>query len=486
MIFSGGHWEDVMGQINTPATRIIIEDFAKEIRLRRDPGVKPSKTIINFRTDQVDRKERPIYRVPINLLRYRKDNGRIASDVLDYERNQGILKEADDESQAVLRDFLKQKDPEKTFTLRQSIAHSGQREPAIITCDGFLINGNRRKMVLEDLHQAHPDNVTFTTMTVVILPGESPEDEGEGGPPTLLEIEKIENRYQLQSDGKSDYYGFDRALSIRQKIGKGLSLREQLLDDPRYANATQTTIEKAIRDAEKEFLEPLECVDRYLKQFRREGQYRLISAGRADPEGRWQAFKDWSSTYNRNLKSPNRLIALNIQEDEIGEIEEAAFDIIRLRNLSGEDGHLPKVHVIMRDFPKYCKSKEGKKEILKITEKVETVLPVEECLDEGGKPLDPAKVDDKWAAKYRQSIIYHTNKARKCHEDVKEKETPLDLLEVAHKKLTHESMDLSKISISDLKKAREWVTKIQKRAQDLETEIYYHEKNVKKLMNKEP
>ena len=87
-------------------------------------------------------------------------------------------------------------------------------------------------------------------MKVVILPCEGEE----GGPPTLVEIEKIENRYQLRHSGKSEYYGFDRALSIKRKINIGLSLKEQLRDDPVYVNATEAQLNKAVRKFEKEYL----------------------------------------------------------------------------------------------------------------------------------------------------------------------------------------------------------------------------------------
>ena len=49
--------------------------------------------------------------------------------------------------------FSEDKDPEKTDILMKSIEHVGQSDPAIITCDGFLINGNRRKMVLEETQE---------------------------------------------------------------------------------------------------------------------------------------------------------------------------------------------------------------------------------------------------------------------------------------------------------------------------------------------
>ncbi len=466
-----------MSAITASAKRTIIEDFAKEILERREPTAKPSVAVISFRTDQTDGNERPIWRVPIEILRYRKDNGRIASDVLDYHKNVGTLDEADDEAQRVIRRFLERKDPEKTTILRRSIMHSGQDQPAIITSDGFLINGNRRKMVMDFLHSEHPDKNDYAFMKVVILPGKG----DPGGPPTLFEIEQIENRYQLQSDGKSEYYGFDRALSIKRKIEIGLSLEAQLSDDPQHAGKTKAQLQKAVRDCEQNFLAPLACVDRYLKQFGREEQYSTIAIGMSDPEGRWQALKDYSIyIYTRYFDNPKRLIKDGIEEDEVGEIEEAAFDIIRLRNLPD----LPKVHKIMRDLPKYCRTKEGKKDIMKIAEEVEPVLPRDECFDKDGKPLDLKAIDAKWAAKYRQPIIYHTKKACRSHETQKEKETPIGLLEAAYKKLTHDDMDLTAIAVRDFEKARKLAAKIEKKADELEGQIYCQEKDYKKLTHK--
>lgn len=209
-----------MPNITKQAIREIVDDFAKEIREKQSKGPKPAKTVINFRTEMQDGIERDIVRVPIEILRYRKDNGRIASDIKDHESNIGTLDEKDEQAQIVIAEYLREKDPEKTATLKSTLAHIGQQDPAIITCDGFLVNGNRRKMVMEQLCQEFPENDSYKYMKVVVLPGKG----DEGGPPTLLEIEKLENRYQLQSDGRAEYYGFDRALSIKRKIELGLSL----------------------------------------------------------------------------------------------------------------------------------------------------------------------------------------------------------------------------------------------------------------------
>ena len=252
-----------MATIMKDAIREIIEDFQKEIRESAIPTARPSVDVINFRTDLQVGLERPVVMMPIDRLRYRKENGRISSDVMDYEQKVRILDEKDDESQKIIRGFLEDKGPEKTAELRASIIQNGQIDPAIITCDGFLINGNRRKMVMEKLLEQNPNVDKFKYMKVVILPG--PGDDG--GPPTLKEIETIENRYQLQSSGKSEYYGFDRALSILRKIKIGLSLEEQLRDDPSYAEKSDADLRKAAKAYMKKYIYPLRCINRYLKAF---------------------------------------------------------------------------------------------------------------------------------------------------------------------------------------------------------------------------
>ena len=456
-----------MQPITKMPTREIIDDFAHEIRLRATSAAKPSKTVINFRTEEKDRFEREIVTVPVDLLRFRKDNGRIASDVMHYEKTVEPLHEIDENSQAKLREFLSNKDPEKTEQLKKNILHSGQREPAIITCDGFLINGNRRKMVMDELRDIHPNSDEFQYMNVVILPGKNEE----GGPPTLFEIEKLENRYQLQSDGKSEYYGFDRALSIRRKLQIGLSLEEQIRDDPEYVNASTKELKNAIKKTQKDYLQPLECVDRYLSQFGREGQYHTISSGPHDREGRWQAFVDYSNTYEK-FHDPKFILNNPVEEDEIGTIEEAAFNIIRLRDVPG----IPKmkVHSLMRNLPKYCSTSEGYNHIISLADTI-TDSPQPTT----GNHIAVKAEDDQWAAQHRTTITYHLKNAIRTYDMEREKETPLALLEAAFKKLTHNEMVLSAIAVHDYKIARKWLIKIYERADELERELYQLKKSQK-------
>lgn len=455
--------------------RDIIEDFARDISKRKDPGVVPSKCVINFRREGIDRKEREVYYVPIELLRYRKDNGRISSDVLNYEKGHGLLDEKSTEAQRIIEDFLRAKDKEKTDDLYNIIQHEGQRDPAIITCDGFLINGNRRKMVMQKLRKDSPGDPRFDTMKVVILPGES----DEGGSPTLLEIEQIENRYQLQSEGKAEYYAFDRALSIRRKIDIGMSLEEQLRDDPSFAGLDEKRFKEAITKHKKEYLGPLECIDRYLTYLNREGLYSSVSTRLGDPEGRWQAFRDYYNVVYQKLDNEKTRIKFGIHEDEIGSIEDAAFKIIRMR----EFPNLPKVHMIIRDLSKWLTNEYSKTELLKLNE-VDVELPKEAKLDTRGNEYSERDIDRIWARKNATKVVKHVKEAKNSFEYIKGKETPIELMEAALKKLTHENLKPSNVDISHYSKAMRIARAIQERANELENKFYSYQKQLKKLTEK--
>ncbi|MBE0427061.1 MAG: hypothetical protein IBX72_10525 [Nitrospirae bacterium] len=464
-----------MDKHTKPAAREIIDDFAVEIERRKQPGPRPQKTVIDFRNERKDGIEREIYYVPVELLRYRKDNGRIASDVLHYEKLNGLLDERSAAAQKVIEKFLFEKDKEKTEELKLSLEHEGQREPAIITCDGFLINGNRRKMALCMMIEKTKDS-KYSTMKVVILPGKN----DPGGPPTLKEIEQIENRYQLQSDGKAEYYNFDRALSIKRKIDIGISLEEQLRDDSRYRGLDSKKFKKALEYYENEYLKPLECIDRYLESLGREKLYNTISTGYSDSEGRWQAFRDYYNSVYLKLTDKTQLVRLGINEHEIGKIEDACFKIIRKREFPGE---LPKAHMIIRQIPKILANPEAKKELMKVSG-VDISPSKEKLINKEGIPNTLRDIDKMWGQEKGSVIINQVKKALNLHTQKKERETPVALLEAALKKLNHDDMDTSSLSISDLERAMKIARQIKERAAEVESELYRYQKNLPKLAEK--
>ncbi len=451
-----------MEKIDKSKVREIIVDFSHDIEQRKRSGPKPQKAVIYFRSERKFGIERDVYDVPIELLRYRKDNGRIRAEVISYEKEFGILDERSQEAQKKLCEMLDRNDPEKNDELERSILHEGQREPAIITCDGFLINGNRRKMTIERINDKKPG--TIKDMKVVILPGKN----DAGGPPTLLEIEEIENRYQHQSEGKAEYTKFNTALSIQRKINMGMTLEEQLRDDPIYAGLNDKDFKKEVKTIREQFLQPLECIDRYLEVLGREGLYNTISARSGDREGRWQAFLDYyNHVYKRLIDSKQRM-ELGVSESEIGKIEDIAFKIIRKR----EFPRIGKAHQIIRDLPKWLSNSNSKKDLFRI-------VNISHELKDGKKENVADKEDDDidkiWAGEH-QEIYGFIKNAKNTYEQGKVSETPLDLLEAALKKLQHENMVIDAINKADFSRAKKLIIQIRESIKELEKEFYDLEK----------
>lgn len=460
-----------MSQITKDAVREIIDNFALAIKEASATGTKPEKYITNFRNEKAEKFERNIVSIPVSLLRFRKENGRIASDVYSYEKEHGTIREDNAEDQKILAGFLLEKDPEVTEILTKSIQQGGQEEPAIITSDGFLINGNRRKLVLGKLFAKTHDS-RFERMRVVILPGKG----DQGGPPTNREIEQIENRYQFFRDGKSEYSNFDRAISVRRKIEVGMSLEEQLKDDPVHAGLSEKEFKKVLQRYENEFLNPLSCVDRYLDHIGKPGMYKLISSSIGGKENRWQAFIDYYNYLFKKLENPAERVKMGVEEKEVGKIEALAFNLIRLRDFSQIR---TKLHQLIRELPEYLANSQAKKELLSVAT-IKTTDD-EEPKDDGETAQE---IDNHWINAHRTEIIRQVNKAKEAVERKDDMEKPIGLLSQSLHKLNHDQMDPSAILVQDLPEAMSLAEMIRDRAEELRKEFYQYQKSTENLLSK--
>jgi hypothetical protein len=280
----------------------------------------------------------------------------------------------------------------------------------------------------------------------------------------------------MQKDTKAEYSGLDKALSMRRKIECGISLKEQLKDDPVNAGLQDKELERETKKCEEEFLEPLACVDRYLAWMEKEGEYSLVAEGLADREGRWQAFKDYSKYVFKKLKDPAERMELKINESEIGKIEDAAFKIIRRRDFKD----VAKVHKIMRDLPKILMDKDAKKHLLALTG-VSLNLPEEELRKSDGSMLTSKEIDKKWGSKHHETFMHRVRTAINIIQQNKIKETCLTLLDAALKKLTHDDMDPEQISLFDCGKAIKLLNEIEQETKELKSQFFHLEKKLKKL-----
>lgn len=460
-------------KVNIDGARCVIEDFKTIIESHKLQANPPAEDVIDYQNELKERIARPVYLIETKFLRFRKDNGRILSDVLSYEKINNIdLEESEDETQELLRGFLQNSDVEKKTALKQQLFHKGQQRPAIITCDGFLINGNRRKMALEELFDENDQDPKFEKMRVVILPDNVTEKD----------IRKIENRYQLQDEGKSEYQGINRALTIRENIKIGYDLRAQLRDDPKFADKGKKEFDKIVKEFEKEYLRPLECAERYIQFFNKTDIYKSVSENAGDREGRWQAFKDYSSFYYGTLQNESARIKNNIKETDVGKIEDLAFKIIRKRDLRG----LSKLHMFMRppNMKRYLSNEETKKIIFEIVNDVEKDIPDDEKKNQEGLRVSESDIDKKWGKKYEETIVGSLMKAKRLIENKSERDKPLDLLEDALKKLNHDNLKIDNLGIEHYNKALGLSVKISNKALEIYEQVDHARGNLKKLKNK--
>ena len=220
-----------------------------------------------------------VYRIPYSCCRYRRDNGRISIDINSDKASESPLTGDTLEDQEKIASYLKK--DQKNKVLKNLLKKDGQRDPAIITADGFLINGNRRRLIIEELYNETLED-RFKTLEVIILPGTGKPDR-----PTIEDIAMLEYREQVESDGKSDYSGMAKALTIRNNVNNNVPLRKMMRGDPKYSNLAEKPFERDAVKLEKDTIGVLSVVDDYLKANKIEGNYRIV-------ETRWDSFKELS------------------------------------------------------------------------------------------------------------------------------------------------------------------------------------------------
>jgi len=399
--------------------RYINEKFRKEIIVSSEKLVKPEKTLIWFRQWYEEGIEVKNVKVPIGLLRFRRDNGRLSTDVISYEKEyQFEINETTDDGQNTLRKLLTRKNKRKTDELKLSIQNFGQQEPAVITCDGFLINGNRRKLAFEQLSD-ETGKTKYDFLKVVILPG--PNDK-LGPPPTQIEIEKVENYYQFIKTGKAEYTDFDKALSMRRKNEMGYSYRSQVIDE--YGNIGLSTkqINKKVTDEVNKYIKVLELIDYYLEYFDYPSMYNLVS-------NRWESFLDLNKRLWMKFDSPRSLVSMGIKKDEVGKVQDVCLKLLRARELP----RMGRFNDFVRTIPKLLKTYNSKKELLKIS-----ALP-QNIDDMTG--LTPKEIDVEWRKDNQEDIIHHVVRSTEYLDTKKSLEKPIKLLNDVLNILKRDTLD---------------------------------------------
>lgn len=193
------------------------------------------------------RKELEVYSLPWEFLVFNVKNGRLAKEVLMYERLNNVQLDPESDKDALtIRDMLLQQEPAATTYLKEDISRVGQLEPGIITHDGIVINANRRFAVLQTLFDETKDQ-KYRYMEVAILPPHVPPRD----------LWMIEAGLQLSRDPRLSYGPINARLKLREGVDSGLSAAEVAL-----------AMGQGLKEGDvKERLEELDLIDEYLDFF---------------------------------------------------------------------------------------------------------------------------------------------------------------------------------------------------------------------------
>lgn len=198
----------------------------------------------------------PFYRFPIEeLLCYNVNNGRLAMDVREWQKGHGRkLDSTTKEDTATIRKMLLDLDKSETERLRKDLRRKNQMEPGVITQDGFVINGNRRMAIFEELHADEPTGKWLFLEAVRL-----PETIGE------KDLWKIEAGLQLSKGKIAEYHPVNELLKIKQGTDASLSI------DEIAAAMYGRTVEEI-----KEALDRLGLIDMFLEFFKQPANYDVI------------------------------------------------------------------------------------------------------------------------------------------------------------------------------------------------------------------
>jgi len=213
-----------------------------------------------------------IYKVPVKILKYNFANVRISAEKakVEQDRNGVPLNPMNESDQKLVEQILlTSRFYSKTATedLLEDIKKKELEEPAIVTIDGVIWNGNRRVAILNKLRHDTGEQ-RYDYVNIVRLPELS-----------FKELKKLERRLQMQKDWKQSYGPIQTRLDVRQS-----------LKDPSWdlLEIIASYGGRYDEDDLKKMREEIDLIDEYLVRIKRPKDYALIQS--ADKGGGVETF----------------------------------------------------------------------------------------------------------------------------------------------------------------------------------------------------
>ena len=199
-------------------------NLLSDLNLRETGGIKKLSIQGETRTFKV-------YRIPIDNLLYNKKNGRIATYVSQFiDEGKEFPEKDNNKFNNIIEEYIQKSNPEALKNTKANIKIMSQTEPAVVTAEGVILDGNRRFTALRQLSR-EASGAEFNFLEAVIL---------ENNAYTEKDIKRLELNLQHAIESKVDYNPIDRLVDIYRDLIKegGMFTIEE------YATDTQMSIKK--------------------------------------------------------------------------------------------------------------------------------------------------------------------------------------------------------------------------------------------------
>ena len=384
------------------------------------------------------------YEIPMDLIIYNVENGRIASLVKSYEKEHSTLDPEKPEDAQIIAQFLYDSNDIANKKTKKNIVANGQLETGIITSDGVLVDGNRRvslmRQILEDESFSTAERARCEKFRAIVLPENAEKKE----------IMRLETTFQMGADEKVGYNAIEKYLHARDLQEQGFSTK----DISEFMNL----------DGENEvirLIDVMTLIDEYLAYFELDGLYTRLPKGFEDDLLKL-------NTAIRKIKNGNvSWIPTNRLTEVENDLKCVSFDYIRL-NAKSQDGFEFR-SIASTANANFLASQDIWDQFIKdwqrATETIEET-PVEEVLSQASSTKESSRLlearDNKWRDKVKDGLMTAFNDAQITINNKKEKEKPAILCKRALNAL--QQIDIETISSatdkSDIIEYIEMITKI--------------------------
>ena len=346
------------------------------------------------------------YEIPMDLIIYNVENGRIASLVKSYEREHSSLNPEKEEDAKQIAQFLYDSNDIANKKTKRNIVANGQLETGIITCDGVLVDGNRRvslmRQILSDSSFSPSERARCEKFRAIVLPEDADKKE----------ILRLETTFQMGADEKVGYNAIEKYLHAQDLADQGFSTSD-ISEFMNLDGATEVT----------KLLEIKQLIDEYLEYFGLDGLYTRLPKGFEDDLQKL-------NTAIRKIKngSINWIPTTRLTEVE-NDLKCISFDYIRL-NAKSPDGFefrsiasTSNANFLVNEdiWNQFVKSWQDATNDITETP-IEVVLSEATTTNESSRLLEAR--DNEWRTNVKDNLMEAFNDAQTTLNNKKEKEKP--------------------------------------------------------------